>query len=78
MSIGDAFAPRKFQTPRDKMARKTAGKRSRTRTERKRGRYIRSREMRGLRRDSRLPIMSAIPLEGERDAREHPEPALMG
>ena len=43
VSIGDAFAPRKFQTPIDKMARKTAGKRSRTRTERKRGRYIQAR-----------------------------------
>lgn len=47
ITIGDQFAPRKLQTPIDKMARKTAGKRSRTRTERKRGRYVRSREMRG-------------------------------
>ncbi len=47
ISIGDQFTPRKLQTPLDKMARKSAGKRSRTRTERKRGRYIRSREMHG-------------------------------
>ncbi len=44
-SIGDTFKPQKLQTPIDKMARKSAGKRSRTRTERKRGRYIGSREM---------------------------------
>lgn len=47
ISVGEQFKPHKLQTPIDKMARKTAGKRSRTRTERKRGRYIKSREMRG-------------------------------
>jgi Mg-chelatase subunit ChlD len=36
-----------LQTPLDKLPRKVAGKRSRTRTERKRGRYVSSREMRG-------------------------------
>jgi magnesium chelatase subunit D len=36
-----------LQTPLDKLPRKAAGKRSRTRTERKRGRYVSSREMRG-------------------------------
>ncbi|MGE5138023.1 MAG: vWA domain-containing protein [Rudaea sp.] len=45
--IGDSFKPQKLQTPLDKMARNKAGKRSRTRTERKRGRYIRAREMNG-------------------------------
>ena len=45
--IGDSFKPQKLQTPIDKMARNKAGKRSRTRTERKRGRYIRAREMNG-------------------------------
>lgn len=47
ISVGEQFTPRKLQTPIDKMARKTAGKRSRTRTERKRGRYVRAREMHG-------------------------------
>ncbi len=45
--IGEAFKPQKLQTPIDKMARNQAGKRSRTQTERKRGRYIRAREMHG-------------------------------
>lgn len=45
--VGEPFKPHKLQTPIDKMARKNAGKRSRTRTERKRGRYIRAREVQG-------------------------------
>jgi Mg-chelatase subunit ChlD len=45
--IGDQFRPQKLQTPIDKIARNHAGKRSRTQTERKRGRYIRAREVRG-------------------------------
>jgi magnesium chelatase subunit D len=47
VNIGKTFRPQKLQTPLDKLPRKVAGKRSRTRTERKRGRYISSREMRG-------------------------------
>lgn len=46
-NIGKTFRPQKLQTPIDKLPRKVAGKRSRTRTERKRGRYISSREMKG-------------------------------
>ena len=45
--IGNTFRPQKLQTPLDKLPRKVAGKRSRTRTERKRGRYISSRPMKG-------------------------------
>lgn len=37
------FEAKRFDTPLDKMTRERAGKRSYTRTERKRGRYIRSR-----------------------------------
>lgn len=51
ISVGDQFLPRKLQTPIDKMARKNPGKRSRTRTERKRGRYIRARQLRGKESD---------------------------
>ncbi len=38
-----AFTPRKLDTPLDKIVRHVAGRRSRTRTERKRGRYVQSR-----------------------------------
>lgn len=46
VEIGDTFEARKFDTPLDKMSRERAGRRSYTRTERKRGRYIRAREAR--------------------------------
>jgi magnesium chelatase subunit D len=43
--VGKTFKPQKLQTPLDKLPRRAAGKRSRTRTERKRGRYVSSRPM---------------------------------
>lgn len=47
VSVGNTFRPQKLQTPLDKLPRRVAGKRSRTRTERKRGRYVSSRPMAG-------------------------------
>ncbi len=41
--IGEVFRPRRVESPMDKLTRHTAGKRSTTRTDRKRGRYIRAR-----------------------------------
>lgn len=41
--MGKTFRPQRLQTPLDKLPRQIAGKRSRTRTERKRGRYIAAR-----------------------------------
>lgn len=43
VKTGETFEPRKLNTPLDKLARRHAGRRSLTKTERKRGRYIRSR-----------------------------------
>lgn len=43
MDIGDTFEAKKLDSPLDKMERERAGKRSYSRTERKRGRYIKSR-----------------------------------
>ena len=51
MDVGKTFRPQKLQTPLDKLPRRVAGKRSRTRTERKRGRYISSRPMDGEKTD---------------------------
>ncbi len=47
IDVGKTFRPQKLQTPLDKLPRRVAGKRSRTRTERKRGRYISARPMKG-------------------------------
>jgi magnesium chelatase subunit D len=44
---GKEFAPRKLQTDLDKLTRRTSGRRSRTRTDRKRGRYIYARPAQG-------------------------------
>lgn len=51
MDVGKTFRPQKLQTPLDKLPRRVAGKRSRTRTERKRGRYVSSRPMDGPKTD---------------------------
>lgn len=47
VKIGATFLPRKLQNPLDRINRRYGGRRSRTRTERKRGRYIRSRAANG-------------------------------
>jgi magnesium chelatase subunit D len=38
--VGDIFRPRRVESPMDRLTRRAAGKRSTTRTNRKRGRYI--------------------------------------
>jgi Mg-chelatase subunit ChlD len=43
MPIGDVFRPRRVESPVDRLTRRSAGKRSTTRTSRKRGRYIQAR-----------------------------------
>jgi magnesium chelatase subunit D len=43
VKAGETFQPRKLNTPLDKLTRKQAGRRSLTKTERKHGRYIKSR-----------------------------------
>lgn len=72
IDVGDAFRPQKLQTPLDKMARKSAGKRSRTKTERKRGRYISARPMRGALSDLAFDatLRTAAPQQIRRDKKE--------
>ncbi len=43
VQIGPTFQPQRLDTPLDRLTRRKAGKRSITRTERKRGRYVRAR-----------------------------------
>jgi Mg-chelatase subunit ChlD len=43
VKIGTPFVPRKIENPLDRMTRRLGGKRSQSRTERKRGRYIQAR-----------------------------------
>jgi len=47
VSIGPQFKPRRLSTPLDKLTRSASGKRSLTKTKRKRGRYVQSRPANG-------------------------------
>jgi Mg-chelatase subunit ChlD len=47
VNVGSIFEPQRIATNLDKMTRHSAGKRSYTRTNRKRGRYIKAQQMRG-------------------------------
>jgi len=66
--VGEQFAPRRLDTPLDKMMRSHAGRRSRTRTERKRGRYVQSRPTPGDPYDLALDatLRAAAPFQNER------------
>ncbi len=46
IAVGEAFTPRRIVTPLDRLTRRSAGKRSATKTQRKRGHYVRSRPFR--------------------------------
>jgi Mg-chelatase subunit ChlD len=45
--VGEVFKPKRVQSPMDRLTRRTAGRRSTTRTSRKRGRYIQARPANG-------------------------------
>jgi len=68
MPDGEEFNPRKLDTPLDKMMRSYAGRRSVTRTERKRGRYIQSRPANGKTNDLAFDatVRAAAPFQRER------------
>jgi Mg-chelatase subunit ChlD len=68
VKIGQTFNPRKLDTNLDQLARRSAGRRSRTRTERKRGRYIQSRPAAGKIDDLAFDatLRAAAPYQKER------------
>jgi magnesium chelatase subunit D len=68
MPDGEEFNPRKLDTPLDKMMRSYAGRRSVTRTERKRGRYIQSRPANGKTNDLAFDatLRAAAPFQNQR------------
>jgi Mg-chelatase subunit ChlD len=68
MPMGEQFNPRKLDTPLDKMMRSYAGRRSVTRTERKRGRYIQSRPANGKTNDLAFDatVRAAAPFQKDR------------
>ncbi|UCD98917.1 MAG: VWA domain-containing protein [Chloroflexota bacterium] len=69
VEIGKPFSPRKIDSPLDRLSRKKTGRRSRTHTERKRGRYIRARPAKGKVTDLAFDatIRAAAPYQRQRD-----------
>lgn len=67
--IGESFDARKLETPLDRLSRRRSGRRSRTRTERKRGRYIQARPANGKTSDIAFDatIRAAAPYQKERE-----------
>jgi magnesium chelatase subunit D len=66
--IGETFTPRRLQNPLDRISRKQSGRRSRTRTDRKRGRYIQARPANGKTDDLAFDatMRAAAPFQKER------------
>ena len=69
---GEAFQPRKLNTPLDKLARKHAGRRSLTKTERKHGRYIKARPAGEKRDDIAFDATFRAERSGHQDKRSRP------
>jgi Mg-chelatase subunit ChlD len=68
VKVGETFAPRQLNTPLDKLTRRHSGRRSRTHTERKRGRYIQARPASGKTDDVAFDatIRAAAPFQKRR------------
>ncbi len=68
VKVGEHFTPRKLDTALDRLARRRAGRRSRTRSDRKRGRYIQARPSEGKADDLAFDatIRAAAPFQNQR------------
>lgn len=68
VKVGQSFVPRRISNPLDKITRRHGGRRSRTRTDRKRGRYIMARPANGRKDDIAFDatLRAAAPFQKER------------
>ncbi|HSF80787.1 MAG TPA: VWA domain-containing protein [Anaerolineales bacterium] len=68
VKVGQSFLPRKLDNPLDKVTRRKSGRRSRSRTERKRGRYIQARPSPGKADDLAFDatLRAAAPFQKQR------------
>lgn len=68
VKIGQSFIPRKIENPLDRMTRRHSGRRSRSRTDRKRGRYIQARPSPGKADDLAFDatLRAAAPFQTQR------------
>lgn len=69
VEIGQTFDPRHLDTQLDKLSRRKSGRRSQTRTERKRGRYVQARPANGKTNDIAFDatLRAAAPYQKERE-----------
>ncbi len=76
--VGESFTPRRLDTPLDRLTRSSGGRRSQTRTDRKRGRYIQSRPSPGDPSDLAFDatLRAAAPHQKERKHEGGPALAL--
>jgi len=78
ITIGEAFTPRQLDTPLDRLTRSASGRRSQTRTDRKRGRYVQARPSPGDPNDLAFDatLRAAAPHQRERQHEDGPALAL--
>jgi len=78
VAVGEDFAPRRLDTPLDRLTRSSGGRRSRTRTDRKRGRYVQARPSPGDPSDLAFDatLRAAAPHQRERRCEDGPALAL--
>jgi len=78
VAAGEDFAPRRLDTPLDRLTRSSGGRRSQTHTDRKRGRYVQARPSPGDPSDLAFDatLRAAAPYQGERQHEGGPALAL--
>jgi magnesium chelatase subunit D len=78
VTVGEPFAPRHLDTPLDRLTRSSGGRRSQTRTDRRRGRYVQARPSPGDPSDLAFDatLRTAAPFQKERKQEGGPALAL--
>jgi magnesium chelatase subunit D len=68
VKTGEVFAPRRIENPLDKITRRHGGRRTQTRTDRRRGRYVMARPANGIHEDIAFDatLRAAAPRQKER------------
>lgn len=76
VATGEDFTPRRLDTPLDRLTRSSGGRRSRTRTDRKRGRYVQARPSPGDPSDLAFDATLRAAALRQRERRREDGPAL--
>jgi len=76
ITVGEPFAPRQLDTPLDRLTRSSGGRRSQTRTDRKRGRYVQARPSPGDPSDLAFDATLRAAAPHQRERRHEGGPAL--